>query len=265
MKFNSHTSTHNGSTLSWYQIGEGKPLIILHGWGSSGDVMKPTAEKLAAVRNCIILDLPGFGQSPEPPSAWSIGDYADMVCEFINEQFPGRPVDFLVHSFGGRILLKILTQSPRSVSIDKMIITGGAGLKPKRSLSYHLRRIAAAILKAPIKLALPSKREALMNRLRNTALWKSLGSSDYRKLSGVMRETFVKSVTEFFDGKLHQIDDEMLLLWGKDDAATPLDQGRRLEKGIKNSALVEIEHAGHYAFLDQPSKFAAIAKAYLEG
>ena len=146
-----------------------------------------------------------------------------------------------------------------------MIITGGAGLKPKRSLSYYLRRIAAAILKAPIKLVIPSKREAMMNRLRSTALWKSLGSSDYRKLSGVMRETFVKSVTEFFDGKLHQIDDEMLLLWGKDDAATPLDQGRRLEKGIKNSALVEIEHAGHYAFLDQPSKFAAIAKAYLEG
>lgn len=256
---------HKGSTLSWYQKGEGKPLIILHGWGSSGDVMKPIADRLAAVRNCIILDLPGFGKSPEPPAAWSIGDYADLVCEFINKQFPDTQVDFLVHSFGGRILLKILIRSQRTVSIDKMIITGGAGLKPRRSVTYHAKRIAAAILKAPIKLAIPSKREALTNRLRSTALWKSLGSSDYRKLSGVMRETFVKSVTEFFDDELHNIDDEILLLWGKDDAATPLEQGKRLEKGIQNSTLIEIDHAGHYAFLDQPAQFAAITKAYLEG
>lgn len=227
--------------------------------------MKPIAEKLASVRNCVIIDLPGFGQSPEPPTAWSIGDYADMVCEFINEQFPDTSVDFLVHSFGGRILLKIATTSPRPVTIDKMIITGGAGLKPRRSLTYYIKRIAATMLMLPAKFVIPAKREGLKNRLRNTAFWKSLGSSDYRKLSGVMRETFVKSVTEFFDGELHKIDDEILLLWGTDDGATPLDQGKRLEKGIKNSALVEIEHAGHYAFLDQPAKFAAIAKAYLEG
>jgi len=38
-----------------------------------------------------------------------------------------------------------------------------------------------------------------------------------------------------------------------------------MEKGLINSALVEIEDAGHYAFLDQPSKFTAIARAYLDG
>ena len=104
-----------------------------------------------------------------------------------------------------------------------------------------------------------------MKRLRKTALWKSLGSSDYQKLTGVMRETFVKSVTEFFDDRLAAIDDEMLLLWGTDDTATPMDQANRLEKGIKNSALVKIDDAGHYAFLDQPSQFTAIVRAYLEG
>lgn len=265
MKFFSNTFNYNGTPVAWYQKGEGKPLIILHGWGSSGDVMKPIADKLSGIRNCVIPDLPGFGDSPAPPAAWSIGDYADMVIAFINDQFPGQPVDMLVHSFGARILLKLLSNSARPITIDKMIITGGAGLKPKRSLKFRFKKLIVSTLKAPIKLLPPSKREVAMNRLRRTSLWKSLGSSDYRKLSGVMRETFVKSVTEFFDESLHDIPDDILLLWGTDDEATPLGQARRLEKGLKNSALVLIDGAGHYAFLDQPAKFTAISKAYLEG
>jgi len=264
MEFISHTFSHKGASVTWYQKGAGKPLIILHGWGSSGDVMKPVANRLSGIRNCVIVDLPGFGKSPEPPAAWAIGDYAEMVAALAEDQFPGQEVDLLVHSFGARILLKLLSAPERTLAIDKMIITGGAGLKPKRSLTYYVKRMAATMLMLPAKIVLPSKREGLKNRLRNTALWKSLGSSDYRKLSGVMRETFVKSVTEFFDESLKDIDDEILLIWGVDDMATPLDQARRLEKGLKNSALVEIENAGHYAFLDQPAKFSAITRAYLD-
>ncbi|REL24554.1 alpha/beta hydrolase [Rhodohalobacter sp. SW132] len=265
MEFISKRFQYNGAETTWYQKGEGKPLIILHGWGSSSDVMKPAADKLSGIRNCVLVDLPGFGKSPEPPEAWGIGDYADMVSSLVRNEFPNQPVDYLVHSFGGRIILKLLSEQKRTLQIEKVIITGGAGLKPKRSLKFHVKRITAKLLKLPVKLVIPSKRETWMNRLRNTALWKSLGSSDYSKLSGVMRETFVKSVTEFFDDRLDEIPDEILLLWGTDDDATPMDQARRLEKGLKNSALVEIENAGHYAFLDQPAKFTAISRAYLEG
>lgn len=256
---------YDGLNVAYYKVGTGKPLIMLHGWGSSSAVMMPLAKKLAKHRTCVLLDLPGFGESPEPRSAWSIGNYADMVLGFIQDNYPDTPVDFLVHSFGGRILLKILSMKDRPIPIEKMIITGGAGLKPKRSLSYHVKRLTAKLLKLPVKLVIPSKRDAVMNRLRKTNLWKSLGSSDYQKLTGVMRETFVKSVTEFFDDHLPAIDEEMLLLWGRDDAATPIDQAKRLERGLKNSALVEIEDAGHYAFLDQPARFTAIVRAYLDG
>lgn len=256
---------YDGLNVAYYKVGTGKPLIMLHGWGSSSAVMMPLAKKLAKHRTCVLLDLPGFGESPEPRSAWSIGNYADMVLGFIQDNYSDTPVDFLVHSFGGRILLKILSMKDRPIPIEKMIITGGAGLKPKRSLSYHVKRLTAKLLKLPVKLVIPSKRDAVMNRLRKTNLWKSLGSSDYQKLTGVMRETFVKSVTEFFDDHLPAIDDEMLLLWGRDDTATPIDQAKRLERGLKNSALVEIEDAGHYAFLDQPARFTAIVRAYLDG
>jgi pimeloyl-ACP methyl ester carboxylesterase len=105
-------------------------------------------------------------------------------------------------------------------------------------------------------------REKALARLRQTKIWKSLGSGDYAKLSGVMRETFVKTVTEHLESCLPKIPHEVLLLWGTDDDATPLYQGKRMEKGLKNGVLVEIKNAGHYAFLDRPAHFTRIAKAF---
>ncbi len=248
-----------------YKItGQGKPLIILHGWGSSCRVLEPAAQHLAHIRKSYLLDLPGFGMSPEPPEAWSIDDYADMAEDFINSLDEDK-VDVLVHSFGGRITLKLLARQSINSRIDKVLITGGAGMKPKRKISYYLKKYFAKSLKLPFLMLPGSFRTGALAWLRQTSLWKSLGSADYSKLSGVMRGTFVKSVTEHLDPLLPGINHEILLLWGEKDEATPLYQARRMEAGLKNSALVVIDDAGHYAFLDKPKQFAAIAEAFFRG
>lgn len=259
-----HLFEYGDISAAWYQTGTGKPLIILHGWGSSSEVMFPTARQLQEIRTCCLIDFPGFGRSPEPPKAWSVDDYAAFVADFLRQTFPGKKVDLLVHSYGARVTLKLLADSETASLVDKVIITGGAGLKPKRKAKYYLKKYTAKILKMPFTILPEPFRERGLNRLRNTSLWKRLGSSDYQKLSGVMRETFVKSVTEYLDVLLPQIKHEVLLIWGKNDSATPVDQAERMEKGLKSGVLILMENAGHYAFLDQPAQFSAISKAYLE-
>ncbi len=250
----------------WQKTGSGKPLIILHGWGSNSKVMRSLAKNLEQIRECFLIDFPGFGESPEPNKAWEVGNYAELVKSFItNEIKPDNKIDLLVHSYGCRVALKLLSDPSISSSINKVLITGGAGLKPKRKPLFYFKKYTAKTLKLPFLILPGSLREKGLNYLRQTSFWKSLGSSDYQKLSGVMRETFVKSVTEYLDDLLPAIDHEILLLWGGNDQSTPLDQGKRMEKGLKNSALVVIDDAGHYAFLDQPSKFTAIAKAFFKG
>ncbi|MEX0608069.1 MAG: alpha/beta hydrolase [Balneolaceae bacterium] len=256
-----HTFTYNNRTIAFEKMGEGKPLVILHGWGSSKRVMMPIAQNLAAIRTCYNLDLPGFGDSPEPVSSWSIDDYADSVQAFI-ESLEDEKVDLLVHSFGGRITLKLCARKFGKTHIDKVLITGGAGMKPRRSFKFYLKKYAAKTLKAPFLLLPGSLRETALSWLRGTELWKSLGSSEYSTLSGVMRETFVKSVTEYLEPTLPNIFHEVLLLWGRNDDATPIYQAERMEQGIKNAALVVIDDAGHYAFLDKPKQFAKIAEAF---
>ncbi|MEQ8525260.1 alpha/beta hydrolase [Gracilimonas sp.] len=255
--------TYQDQKIAYEKVGKGKPLVILHGWGSSKRVMMPAAQNLAHLRTCYVLDLPGFGDSPEPSRAWSIDDYADAVQSFIKSLGEDK-VDVLVHSFGGRIMLKLCARDFGKAHIEKVLITGGAGMKPKRSMKFYIRKYTAKILKAPFMILPSSLREKALGWLRSTSLWKSLGSSDYSKLSGVMRETFVKSVTEYLESSLPEITHEVLLLWGRNDDATPVYQGERIEKGIKNAALVIIEDAGHYAFLDKPKQFARIAEAFFK-
>ncbi len=259
---------HSNIRFSWYRTGheDGKPLLILHGWGSSSAVMKPLAEKLTGIRTSYLIDLPGFGNSPEPESAWSVNDYAFAVKRFIEKQFPDSDLklDLLVHSFGGRIAIKLLTDSEISGRFGRIIFTGAAGLKPDRKPDYYFRKYTAKLLKLPFLILPEPLKSRSLNKLRQTGFWKRLGSSDYQQLSGVMRETFVKTVTEYLDSNVPLIEHEILLIWGEDDTSTPIAQGERMDQMLKESALIRLKNAGHYAFLDQPAQFTSIVKAYLE-
>ncbi len=265
-----HSFDYQGIRLYWDQVSRAEattdgsqknPIIILHGWGASKKVMRPLAQMLAHHRDCYVLDLAGFGNSEEPKQAWCVDDYVDSVIAWA-EHLHLVEFDLLAHSYGGRISLKLLSRSWGS-RVQKVIITGGAGMKPRRSLRYYYRKYLAKTLKAPFALLPEPLKTKGLERLRATDLWKSLGSSDYSALSGVMRETFVRSVTEFLESSLPKITHEMLLIWGEQDEATPVYQGKRIEAGIPGAALVIIDGCGHYAFLDKPKQFVAIAEAYL--
>ncbi|MDG5767035.1 alpha/beta hydrolase [Balneolales bacterium ANBcel1] len=252
-----------GQFVSYYKTGTGPPLLILHGWGSRASVMLPLANALSDIRTCYIPDLPGFGDSPPPTTPWNVDNYVDLASSF-SSSIAGEPIDVLAHSFGGRIVLKWCCLQEAKELLNKVVVTGGAGMKPRRSLSYYRRRISATVLKAPF-LLLPEKlRNRALERLRRSRLWKSLGSSDYSRLEGTMRETFVRTVSEHLESCLPEIHQEIFLLWGKGDDATPWYQAERMEKGLRNGTLVGIDQAGHYAFLDQPVRFTRIVRAYLD-
>lgn len=257
------TFIHNGIRVGYHKLGSGPPLLILHGWGSQSSIMMPLAEKLSDIRTCFVPDLPGFGDSASPDVSWSVDDYVDFAEAFSTRNMEA-PIDVLAHSFGARMVLKWCVRDNAQEKLRHVLITGGAGMKPRRTFHYYRKRIIATILKAPLFLLPENTRQRAMSWLRNTRLWRSLGSADYRELDGVMRETFVKTVSENLEPCLPKIGHEIFLLWGKDDEATPWYQAERMEQGLEKAALVGIDNAGHYAFLDQPAAFEKIARAYFQ-
>ena len=67
--------------------GEGRPILILHGWGSSIQAMAPVAYCVAARGyEAVPLAFPGFGVTEEPKEAWGVADYAHITKAFIEPQ-----------------------------------------------------------------------------------------------------------------------------------------------------------------------------------
>ena len=255
------TFNFQGIPINYKVFGKGKPVLVLHGWGANSDVMLPITTTLRLKRTFYLIDFPGFGKSGEPSIPWDVGNYTEMTAAFINEIIK-EPVDILAHSFGGRVSLKLCSNNEISSLAKKVIITGGAGMKPRRSLKFYFKKYFALTLKFPFTLLPGGSQKKGLDWLRSTKLWKSLGSSDYKSLNGVMRQTFVKTVSEYLEPTLPNISHEILLLWGANDDTTPIYQAKIMERGIKNAGLAVIDHAGHYAFLDRPNQFRVITEAF---
>jgi pimeloyl-ACP methyl ester carboxylesterase len=122
----------------------------------------------------------------------------------------------------------------------------------------------ANLLKTPFE-ALPSPlREPALDWLRHSLVWRLLGSSDYNTLSGVMRETFVKTVNHHLNGTLERIQVPTLLFWGTEDEAISRRQMQMIENAVDDCGLVELEGAGHYGHLDDFETVASATRHFLE-
>ncbi len=190
------------------------------------------------------IDLKGFGENKGMDYPYSLDDYAREVKEYIEKNDLVKP-SVIAHSFGGRIAVKLMAENPDL--FGKVVLTGSAGLKPRRGLKYRIKRLAFKVL----KLFLP--REKLTR----------FYSKDYLALDDVMKKSFCKIVGEHLDGLLGKIENEVLLVYGEKDRETPLYMARRFNRKLKNGKLIIIKNAGHFCFIDSPLKFNVEVREFL--
>ena len=217
-----------GRVCRYEQEGQGRDVLLLHGWGGSVDSWIPIFNHLKGECRVTAIDFPGHGGS--------------SGC------------DIIAHSFGGRVAIKLAAERPQLVG--RLLLTGAAGLKPRRGAKYYIKTYTFKALKR-LTYLLPGGA-----RLREK-LGGRFGSADYRALPPAMRATFVKVVNQDLAHCLPNISAETLLVWGRSDTATPLWMGQEMEKQIKGSALIVLEDAGHFAYLDKCDRFIRIMDAYL--
>lgn len=244
----------NGLRLHYQEEGAGEPLIIMHGWGCNTQTVASITAVAAMSHHVFSVDLPGFGQTPEPPQVWGVEDYTRFIEEFIRTLGIEKP-SLLGHSFGGRI--GILYSSRNAV--DKLILVDAAGVKPKRPLKYYLRVYSFKTAKWLVNTFMPrQKAQAYIDKMRNRR-----GSADYNNASPTMKAILSKCVNEDLKHVMPEIKAPTLLIWGENDTATPLRDAKIMENLIPDAGLVSFPGCGHYSFLDNPGQFAAVLKSFL--
>jgi pimeloyl-ACP methyl ester carboxylesterase len=235
--------------------GEGRNIVLLHGWGVDSKTFEAVHKFLEKNFKVYSLDFPGFGQSAEPPEPWGVEQYADFLAAFLKQFNIDDPI-LIGHSFGCRVSLYHASRNP----VRKLIFTGAAGIKPKRKFMYYMRvytyKFCRKLLKLPI---INKKEEELLKKLKAR-----FGSSDYKNVSGVMQQTFVKVVNEDLKFLMPKIKAPTLLIFGENDTATPVEDGKTMEHLIPDAGLVVIKNAGHYAFLEKINEFLVIIDSFLQ-
>lgn len=248
----------NNLNINYIIEGEGPPIFFLHGWGSSLGAFTHIIKELSSSFRCIAVDLPGFGESDMPAEPFYLQSYADFTLEFMKKLDISDPI-MIGHSNGGRIIIRLLAE--KKVNSKKIVLIDSAGIKPKRSLKSKIRLAAFKTTKRV--LTLPGLKNYTAEALKSARNY--FGSADYNSASPVMRQTLVNIVNEDLTESLPKIKASTLLIWGENDTATPLSDGKTMEKLIPDAGLCVVGGTGHFSFIERPAYVDAILASFLKG
>ncbi len=250
-----------GLEIAYERAGEGPPLVLLHGILSDAREWRPQLEGLSDALDVIAWDEPGAGRSADPPDDLSLAGYADCLAAFVEALgLPATRIGGI--SWGGVIALELYRRHPECVA-SLILIDTYAGWKGSLPEAEVEQRLAAALeqasappgefapslpgLFAPAAPAsLVAELEAIMadarpNGLRGNAT--AIATCDHRDL-------------------LPRIDVPTLLIWGEQDARSPLTVAEQFHDAIPDARLVVIPGAGHVSNLEQPERVNAAIRDF---
>lgn len=249
----------------FYTFSEGKksflPILFLHGWGGEGKRYQPLMESVDAATfenhgDMLAIDFPGFGQTPEPPTPWTIQDYALCVVKYLDALNIHR-VHLVCHSFGGRVSAVLLSHYPERFATATCIAPAGIYHKSQKAL---IAGQLSGVLKSAESLPLLGK---CVRALRGP-LQRLLGARDYAKTSGVMRETFKLVIAQDTTPLLSKITQPMLLFFGVHDSYVPVADAYVMQKLIPQIDLTIFPDGKHGLHFTHKTEIAEKMKILIQ-
>ncbi|MCX4432219.1 MULTISPECIES: alpha/beta fold hydrolase [Streptomyces] len=256
-------------TMSYARVGTGEPLLLLHGIGHHRQAWDPVVHILAAEREVIAVDLPGFGESPALPDGLThdLGTVVPTLgglCEALGIERP----HVAGNSLGGLLALELGREK---------LVRSVTAISPAGFWSPVERRYAFGVLLAmrqgARRLPLP-----VIERLSRSAAGRAaLTSTIYarpgrRSPEAVVAETLALARAEGFADTLRagttvQFTDDIpglpvTVAWGTRDRLLVRRQGIRAKHIIPRARLVRLPGCGHVPMNDDP---ALVARVILDG
>ena len=245
--------TVGGIRIRYAAVGQGRPLLLLHGWGTSLETFAQLTGDLQRFFRITAFDFPGHGGSDMPPATWAVDDFVALTVEVMTALGIERP-SILGHSFGGRVAIKLAADHPDRV--DRLVLVDAAGVPPRRTFGRAVRRVASRTAN------LLGRRLGGPGQAVRGAIVRRIASPDYLN-AGQLRPTFLAVIREDLRPALSRIQAPTLLVWGESDDDTPLGDARAMEKLIPNARLLVLKNAGHFSYLDQFGRFRLAVMSFL--
>ncbi|MDA1337188.1 MAG: alpha/beta hydrolase [bacterium] len=246
-----------GLHVNYKIAGEGPALVILHGWGSSSASWSEIQESLAGQGFLVIVpDLPGFGLSAPPESAWGIAEYTKLVFQ-LTEKVGLKKFSLAGHSFGGQIAVQFAVDYPKKV--EKLILLAAAGVRREPGKKVRIFSVIAKILNVFLSVILLKGARDLVRKIG----YRLIGRRDYFVANAMMREVLAKVTREDLTPIFSKVQAPTLILWGDKDTATPIADAFLMREHIKNSSLHVLPGIGHRLRAEAPWKLLEFIPQFL--
>ena len=247
----------NNLNLSYDDVGEGNiPIIFLHGFPFDKSMWAKQLDFFATTNRVIAIDIRGFGKSTDESTPLSIDLFSDDLMLFMNQMKISKAI-ICGLSMGGFIALNAQARFPDRfeaiILCDTQCIADTIEVKLNRyktideiALNGTLNFNEAFIKKVFCKNSFTNKQE-IVTQLRSVVM----ANPEQIIINGL------KALAERSEtcSTLPEINIPTLIICGREDEVTPLEQSEFLHTSIKASALHIIDDAGHVSNIEQPEEF----------
>jgi pimeloyl-ACP methyl ester carboxylesterase len=262
-----------GADVNYVEIGEGKPIVFVHGISGCWQNWLENLPGLAAERRAIALDLPGFGASPMPSWEIEMSAYGRLLNDFC-EKLGLEGTTLVGNSVGGLIAVEAATATPRR--FERLVLVSAAGII--NTWSPRLRATATAwawkefgphfATRGQEIVSRPRARELVFrpfvrypNRLREDLLLEQIvnGLKQAEGFGDALQALIVHDSRE----RLAAIEMPTLIAWGLSDRVIPVAAAASYHRRIPHSRLEIFERTGHVPQLERPLRFNAVLENFL--
>jgi pimeloyl-ACP methyl ester carboxylesterase len=257
------------------EIGEGPPLLLLHGLMTSSYSFRYVVEPLSKRYRCIVPDLPGAGKSDTPDVRYFSHALAELVGELI-DTLDARGCRAIGNSLGGYLLLRLALARPEAMSRLVALHPPGVplrrlhALKTVFSVPGSRALLDALIRRAPERWAHKNVHywdESLKSLEEAREYGRPLATPEGRRafahyLADALDPFDMLAFNHELSAKAFPI--PLLYVYARRDPMVPPEVGERLAAATRGGALVWLDEGSHFAHVDAPAKFLAVALPFLD-
>lgn len=262
-----------GAAVSYVEIGEGEPIVFVHGISGSWQNWLENLPHFGRGRRAIALDLPGFGASPMPSWEIDMPAYGRLLHDFC-EKLGVEGATVVGNSMGGFIAVEAVTSSP--AHFERLVLVSAAGIintwnPEERALAtaWAWKTFGPLFAQRGREIVnRPRAREAVFrpfvrypNRLRSDLLFEQI-SSGLEKAEG-FGDALHAVIRHDIRERLGQIEMPTMLIWGQSDRVVPMAAALSYHRRIPHSRLEIFERTGHVPQLERPLRFNAVLDEFL--
>jgi pimeloyl-ACP methyl ester carboxylesterase len=261
-------TTVDGVRIRYVDVGEGPAVVMLHGFASSLDAWKPVIPELSKEHRVIALDLKGFGWTDRPPGDYSPAAQAALVAHLLEQRGVAGQVSIVGHSWGSSVALALTLASPDRVS--KLALYDAWVYEEQLPTTFYWARAGGVgetlfalfygeRVDEKMSLAFYDKSHVTQELIDNVERAMDRPGTTAAALAAVRGQRFLP-----MQDRYRTIDKPALLLWGREDAVTPLSVGERLSGDLPRSKLIVYPRCGHFPMIEAKAQSNADLVSFLQ-